>query len=487
MNRLDLTKGQLIRGINPDQYANGLQTWVGSLGDDKSTPWKGQYHDKDGNLKGKPDKGSAENALRALFNLDYRDTIKLNEWTGKIQLLDRHYNGKSDLTQIMVALEGNFASIGYLPYRKAIDEGIQGLAAIQQHNPRLAEIKSEEWDEIDRWPRFAMAMQQDPTDQVPLEICKLLVRGIVVRVLKPGAKFPYCPVIYSPHQGSDKTQVLQVLAQGHYAEMDRGLLSGVGDSQRTIMERMRGRSVVELGEFNGIRGNAMDRLKSLVTTGSLNGVREVYAHGTEDWPVTAIIVGTTNNHDVLTDTEHRRNPILTVADGKKIDLGWVYDNRAQLYAQAVYEYEVTMVELIQLAQNAQGGVGLVGGKMDDSIGMVFNRAEELTVRIPDCYWVEVNERSDEHRETSPVEEYLKVELSKYAPEEMLLGTDLLTFAKQKVGVMVNRDFSEAMKVCGWVKRQAPVGAGGKKLSVWGRPGATKHVDLRYDPVSLIPQ
>ena len=478
-------EGQLLRGLNPTHYDHGLYEWVMSLGDATSIPWKGQHKDEDGKTKGRPDKGSSENALRAVYALEFRPSIKLNEWTGRVEVLERQYNGKTDLTNIITAIEAHFASIGYLPTRAAVSEAVHQVAEIQGYNPRVEGMTAEPWDELDRWPSLAKAMCQDKDDELALEICKLIIRGIVVRALVPGAEFPYCPILYSPHHGAGKTDFLKIMAQRYYGELDRGLFAGVGDTQRTITERMRGRSVVEIGEFDGMKGNAMERLKSLVTSGSLNGVRWVYAHDSQDWPMTAIIVGTTNKFDPLVDDEHRRFPVLTIERGRYVDLGWVQKNHQQLYAQADYECRVIMLEAIMDIQNRNGGGGLVGGKMDDAMGMIINEAEQVSVRIPDRYWGEMNERSAQHRETSPLEEFLQAELEKYAEDEMLLGTDLLTFAKQKVGRLSNNDFSVAMKVCGWGKWQDRVGS--KKLSVWGRPGATKLVDLRPDPVSLIPQ
>ena len=125
--------------------------------------------------------------------------------------------------------------------------------------------------------------------------------------------------------------------------------------------------------------------------------------------MTAIIVGTTNKFDPLVDDEHRRFPVLTIERGRYVDLGWVQENRQQLYAQAAYEYQYIMPELIMDAQNRNGGVGLVGGKMDDALGMIFNEAEQVSVRIPDRYWGAMGERSAQHRETSPLEEFLREE------------------------------------------------------------------------------
>ena len=484
MQRSDLTDGQVMRGYNPAN-ADPMLAWANQFG---SGTWRGQTTDEDGKVKGKPDRSSVENAMRALERMEYRSTIKLNEWTGKIEMLDkphtRTYDGETDLTQFTAALEYRFGGLGYLPTTTAVDKAVQAIAKLQKHNPRVDQLRAVIWDEHDRWRELATAMCQDKDDEVAVEICKLIVRGVVVRAVHPGAEFHYCPILYSPHQGAGKTNFLKIISHGYYGELDRGLFVGVGDTQRTITERLRGRSVVELGEINGINGQAMNRLKSFITSRSLNGVRWVFGRNAEDWPLTAIVVGTTNSKEIVADTEARRFPVLTIPQGENIDNLWIADNRAQLYAQALHEYEVIMLELVMDAQNMQGG-GLIGGKMNDAIGMIYNEDEEVSVRIPERFWEALDRRSVQHREVSPLEEFLRAELEKYAEDEVLLGTDLLTFAKQKVGKVGNRDFSESMKVCGWGKWLATVGD--RKLNVWGRPGATKQVELRPDPMSLIPQ
>ena len=264
--RPDRIDGQILRGLNPE-YHDPLQEWANNLG----KLWRGQSLDPEtGEAKGKPDRSSLENAMRAVERMEYRRSIKLNEWTGKIEMMDkthtRIYDGETDLTQITVALEYHFGGLGYLPTTTAVDKAVQAIAKLQKHNPRVEQIKSVDWDEHNRWPSLAKAMCQDKDDELALEICKLIIRGIVVRALRPGAEFPYCPILYSPHHGAGKTDFLKIMAQGYYGELDRGLFAGVGDTQRTITERMRGRSVVEIGEFNGMKGNGY-------------GTAEVLGHG----------------------------------------------------------------------------------------------------------------------------------------------------------------------------------------------------------------
>ena len=445
-----------------------LEHWASSL----EVLWRGQrwVTDEDGNQRpaGKPDRSSEENALRAVALLPYHQRIWLNQWTGKVMMGDAEFKGERDpkLAEIRIDVEHRHSNLGYLPTRSAIEAAVYTVAEMQCHNPRVEQIQAATWDGEDRWPALAAAMCQDPEDELSLEICKLLLRGIVIRALHPGSDFPYCPIIFSPHQGAGKSDALKILSGGWYAELDRGVLTHQ-DVQRVLTERMRGRSVVEIGEFNGITGKAMDSLKSLITDSTINGVRAVYARHSEDWPMTCIIVATTNSMDMLADTENRRHPVLTIPKGQYIDLLWLASNRSQLLAQVVAEWE----RLLDIDAELRA----MDMALSDDGEIVLSELGNWRVQIPRRLWGAMRERSEQHRESSPLEEFLLEELGRYDERDMLRGTDLLTWARNKVRSFTTRQFSEAMRSCGWEKKRPLID--GQKLTVWGRPGADQLAEM----------
>ena len=407
-----------------------------------------------------PDRGSFWNAVKGAVGMGFHTNIWLNEWSGRLMKDNRTADLDSLTLKLRLVLEGGYRQEKYLPNKTPVADAIQYLAEKQKYNPRTDQILSTLWDGLDRYPRFGTAMAQAPEDAGSIEVLKLILRGIVVRALYPGSDFPYCPIIHSPHQGAGKGHTLKILSGGYHSQILTGAFSDP-NAQRTMMERFRGRSVVEIGEFDGVSGRAQDALKSLVTDGSFAGIRAAYGRQVIDWPMTAILVGTTNSDDVLTDTDNRRHPIVSIPDRQFVELAWLRENVAQLWAQAAAEMDHFL--------------GAVGDwtDVDDGSPITVSGHGSLRVQIPREHWDVVARKGAAYRQTSPVEEWLAGELTgdKY-PGGRVLGGPLYKLAQDSVGRVYPRSFSEAMRFLGWTKHKVKVDGTTNPVSVWERAEAT---------------
>ena len=406
-----------------------------------------------------PEKGSVRNAVKGLVSIGFHNGLWLDEWTGKLMEDKTPADLDSLTTRAMLAVEGTYDGDKYLPAMTAVTRAITYLCEKQGHNPRKAQILGTTWDGWDRYSEFANAMAQEPSDTGALEILKLMLRGIVVRALYPGTDFPYCPIIYSPHQGAGKGHTLKILSGSYHSQI---LTSAFSDpnAQRVMMERFRGRSVVEIGEFNGVSGRSQDTLKSMVTDGSFAGVRAAYGRQVDDWPMTAIMVGTTNSDDVLADVDNRRHPVLSIPDGRFVDLDWLMDSVKQLWAQAAADLEECL------------GAMSEWNPVDDWMPITASGHGSLRVQIPKEHWDAVARKSAEHRQVSPVEDFLAGELiaAKY-PGGRVLGGPLYTLAQAQVGRVNSTSFGLAMRFLGWTRCKVKVD-GANPVSVWETAEAT---------------
>ena len=408
-----------------------------------------------------PDRSSFWNAVKGAVSTGFHTNLWWNEWSGRL-MEDKQPADLDSLTlQLRLVLEGAYGNTErYLPHKTPVGDAIQYLGEKQRYNPRTAQILGTTWDGLDRYPGFGLAMAQTPEDTGSIEVLKLILRGVVVRALYPGSDFPYCPIIHSPHQGAGKGHTLKILSGGYHSQVLTGAFSDP-NAQRVMMERFRGRSVVEIGEFDGVSGRAQDALKSLVTDGSFAGIRAAYGRQVIDWPMTAILVGTTNSDDVLTDTDNRRHPIVSIPDRQFVDLVWLRENVSQLWAQAAAEMDHFL--------------GAMGDwtNVDDGSPITVSGHGSLRVQIPSEHWDVVARKGAAYRQTSPVEEWLATELTvaKY-PGGRVLGGPLYKLAQDSVGRVYPRSFSEAMRFLGWTKRKDKVDGTTNPVSIWETAEAT---------------
>ena len=448
----------------------------------KISMWVGQYAvqvDDSIKVKGTPDKSSAQNSIRAIALDGGHHDLWFDAWDNTDKVGDDTVND-NHVTGFKAVLENRFRDSRYIPSVEAVRNAIYYICSRQQRNSRREEIESIVWDEEDRWPGLAAALQQEPDDELSFEACKLIVRGVVIRILEPGSDFPYCPVIYSSKQGVGKGDFLKLLSGGRYAQMDRGIL-GMPNSQEKILERCRGRSIVEIGEYNGIKGKSLDTLKSAVTDNIVSGVRLAYGRMARDWKATHIFVGTTNSSEFLSDTENRRSVVLTIPDGKSIDLQWIAQNRDQLYAQVIAEYKFASTELAMEAQNQADWTG--GGfqqYMDDTVGMVFTENKNWRVQIPRRFWAAMEERARDHRETTSLMDWLDGFLTPYGNDALLYGDEIMNQAKAQFGTVHSKDLSDAMQANGLVRVRKQID--GHRVHLWGQPGATIPTHIIINPM-----
>ena len=429
--------------------------------------WTGEGDKRKRELSGKADQHDASNAVRALTLLAYNSSIWLNEWTGKVMYDDEVMDLKStsaDVTSMCIQISIAFgaATPPYTASRPAVVSAIHTIARTYARNPRKEAVMAVEWDGYTSWKHLAIAMAQDPEDEFAVEVCALLVRGIVVRLMHPGADFPYAPILYSSKHGAGKTNLLKVLAGGYYSVIDRGVFTHT-NMDALLVERTRGKSVAELGEFNGFSGKALDSLKTYITNSTISGVRLAFGQEGSDWPTTAILVGTTNTMDMLSgDTEHRRFPVLTIPDGKFINVNWVRENLGQLYALVLHEIDILgqiTIGLVNAGESVERGMG-------DEMAIIMNDRGELAVRMPVRFWPEIEVRAQGHREVTALEEHLHGELDFYPWETNLRSTSVLDWVRAKNIRHSSREFAQAMTALGWQKRRLMVD--GKKVTCYGR-------------------
>ena len=161
---------------------------------------------------------------------------------------------------------------------------------------------------------------------------KITLTAAVARIYEPGIKFDNI-LILEGIQGSGKSTLVNTLGGDWYLDMT------LKDSDKDIIDELRGCWIVELGELNGFNKKDVDWLKSFLSR-KVDRCRLSYGRRSKDFPRQVIFIGTMNpsgdNTYFKDDTGNRRFwPVAC----HKIDIAGLKLIRPQLFAEAVSLYK----------------------------------------------------------------------------------------------------------------------------------------------------
>lgn len=239
-------------------------------------------------------------------------------------------------------LLGNWLSKEYrLPAisRQAIMEGMETVAYENPFHPIQDWLADIEWDgksRIDKWLMYVIGESPEALGPDLREYLTLVGRywliGMVKRVMEPGSKFDYCPVLEGTG-GLGKSTLVETLASSAWYS-DTPFEIGKGKESQ---EQVQGTWLYELGELSQAAKAEITAIKAFISA-KVDRYRPAYGRVIEEHPRQCVLVGTTNESTYLRDrTGNRRFWPIPVRHIIKID--WLKKYRAQLFAEA---YELYM-------------------------------------------------------------------------------------------------------------------------------------------------
>lgn len=201
----------------------------------------------------------------------------------------------------------------------------------------------------------------------------------VARIFKPGAKYDYALTLSGP-EGIGKTTLIARLGMQWF---DNSFSSGdIGD--KSSMEQVRGRWLIELGELKDLKRNSNEAFKNFLTR-ETDKYRPAYGRKTVEIPRQCVFWATTNERCFLKgDTGNRR--FWTVYVGEDLPVRDVFAMTQadidQLWAEAVVRWKageplVLPPELSAEAKAREEEANEISG--DDRIGII-----EAFLRRPLC-------------------------------------------------------------------------------------------------------
>ena len=222
--------------------------------------------------------------------------------------------------------------------RQAITEAMETVAHENEWHPIQDWLRGLAWDgtpRIDKWLLWTLGETPKTLPAHMVEYFGLAGRywllGMVKRVMEPGCKFDYCPVLEGPG-GLGKSTMVEVLASSHWYA-DTPFQIGQGKESQ---EQVQGVWAYEVGELSAMGKAEVTAVKAFITS-KVDRYRPAYARTIEEFPRQCVLIGTTNENTYLRDrTGNRRFWPIPVR--QPIKTAWLARWREQLFAEAYALY-----------------------------------------------------------------------------------------------------------------------------------------------------
>lgn len=158
----------------------------------------------------------------------------------------------------------------------------------------------------------------------------------IKRIFEAGCKFDHMLVLYGP-QGIMKSRILQKMGKLWFSDSLRNF-SGGKDS----FELLQGNWILEVSELSAMKKSDVNEIKNFISKPS-DQYRPPYARRVQTFPRQSILIGTTNEVEILTDkTGNRRFWIVDCGmqePTKSVEHDLTDYEIDQIWAEAKYYYE----------------------------------------------------------------------------------------------------------------------------------------------------
>lgn len=285
--------------------------------------------------------------------------FRLNTFSNQIEFAkvppwDKEYEvGKQITDEDLIYFKHYLAkNCQFEPPTSLILEGIVALAKNNSHHPVRQYLNSLTWDKkprLDSWLEIAAGVVKDA---YTISVARKILVAAVRRVFFPGCEF-HSMLILEGGQGIGKSTLVKILSGPFYASLS------LGNIDKDTIDAMLGRWIIEVDELVGFNKQDIEKMKSFITNPA-DRARLSYQRMTKTFPRQSIFIGTTNpvgDNTYFRDESGNRRfwPVKCGA----INLGWLRENRDQLFAEAMEAYKnsetiyLDSTEAIELARVAQ--------------------------------------------------------------------------------------------------------------------------------------
>jgi len=221
--------------------------------------------------------------------------------------------------------------------RQDLSDALVSVARERSYHPVREYLKSlPEWDGVNRADRILIDYLGADDSDYTREVTKRWLIAAISRVMRPGCKFDYMPVISGPG-GIGKSMLVGRLGGEWFSDN----LSFDDMRDKTAAEKIQGTWINEIGELKGMRKMEVESIKSFVSRQE-DIYRPAYGRRVEHVQRGCVFIGTSNADDYLKDVTGNRRFWPVEVSGKSKLKPWniTEETRAQIWAEAWYYYDV---------------------------------------------------------------------------------------------------------------------------------------------------
>ena len=223
--------------------------------------------------------------------------------------------------------------------RAALVEAIETVAHSRRFHPVREYLQGLKWDgvsRIDKWLVYAIGETPESIPPALYEYLCLVGRYILLgmcnRIMEPGCKFDYCPVLEGPG-GLGKSTFVEALASSAFFGDTHFDVARGKDGQ----EQVQGLWIYEIAELANFGKAEIGLIKAFISA-KIDRYRPAYGRTVEAYARQCLLFGTTNESTYLRDrTGNRRFWPIPVRN--RIKIGWLIKHRDQLLAEAFELYK----------------------------------------------------------------------------------------------------------------------------------------------------
>lgn len=286
------------------------------------------------------------------------------------------------------------------------------------------------------------------------EASSLFLVGAVARILEPGHKFDFVPILHGA-QGKRKSTFCRILACDWHGELKANF-----SDENKLVEQMSGCWILEMPELGSIARSQVEDAKAFVSASSSH-VRLAWARRPKTYKRQCVFIGSTNDEEFLMDATGNRRwwPIRVHVD--MIDTDRLLRERDAIWGAAVALYREMR------AKQPYGDLNL-SFKNPEAIEQAADLQESARVMVEkDHYaelihdWLDRKDSDDEHG------------FSELRHRSFVTVSQVWTEALEQNNKATPTDLrvvSSAIQSCGWVKGKTVRRVNGKPTMVF-YPGA----------------
>ncbi len=231
--------------------------------------------------------------------------------------------------------------------RAMITGAIRIVAENNKFHPVKDYLDGLKWDGVKRIDKLFTEYLGVPDTPYYREAGRLILLASICRVIYPGYKWDYAPILEGP-QGVRKSTFIKIL----YSEEWFGELTAQMVSDKNAVEQMLGKWGMELPELANMRTQETEVIKGFITR-QQDEVRLTYDRRMSKFKRQCVYWGTTNSRVYLKDRSGNRRfwPLKVMVE--LIDTDKLMTMRNPLWAEAWHEFQVLLkaagrVEFIKL-------------------------------------------------------------------------------------------------------------------------------------------